>query len=677
MPRRPDARPFLLVVFALAACGPENEPGSAARESTVAESSNGPRAGSAAVVPNPDATEPGAVLSDQWYAVREDGRKNGWYHMVWTRSTFEGKPSIHDHTTQFSSSTRVMAGMEDVFESESDTHLERTNDGRLLSLRSKTTQGDRVETTETVREGASYVWVYKVAGREERRTVAVPGLVPVDAEAFLAPIIRSGELQQGATFTFRSPNYLASRLETVNLWVRGQEDVTTPAGPARCWRITQTVTGRPGESTWWLDEQGVLTRLSEPPVSIERTTEDKAKLLDPEGAPYSITMPAEPNLPRCTSLDACTVDVAIEARADVPLPDFPATPFSKEISREGPVIHMRLTAHDDPAATTALPVDATADAALARALEANNLYAPDSPAVRSALKDATKNLSDAERADARAVARAVLRWVFKTLRKESGPIPQPTAPEIIDAGMGDCSEHAVLFVALCRAAQIPARRLSGYAQVGDMWGAHSFCEVWLGKWIGADPTTNELGTRARYVAFGWDEDPDSYPGLVSQRVTGHMNISTTSITDDGVTIPIEDVRRRKPLRDDTSGLVFADPPEGWKVRIRSAPGVAEITGPGVSVSVHVSSGVGDLDVDLLRETQFAGGTRTKFSGHPAVRAAGGFLGRGATTWAVPWRRRTLLVVARIQGSEADNLAVLAKLLAPTLGPPPAEEPKLK
>src|SRR6185436_20961839 len=111
------------------------------------------------------------------------------------------------------------------------------------------------------------------------------------------------------------------------------------------------------------------------------------------------------------------------------------------------------------------------------------------------------------------------------------PIPEPTAVEILEDGGGDCSEHCVLFVTLCRAAGIPARRLSGYAQVGDMWGAHSFSEVWLGRWIGCDPTTNDFGTKARYVAFGWNDDPDSFPGTVSSRVSGRMSIRTVEFTE--------------------------------------------------------------------------------------------------------------------------------------------------
>ena len=56
----------------------------------------------------------------------------------------------------------------------------------------------------------------------------------------------------------------------------------------------------------------------------------------------------------------------------------------------------------------------------------------------------------------------IAAFVF-TLEKQSPEISDTTAVEILKERRGDCSEHAVLFVALCRAAGIPARRCSGAA----------------------------------------------------------------------------------------------------------------------------------------------------------------------------------------------------------------------
>ena len=661
----------VLLIALLASCGePEHGAGGSptGTSTSAAPTSGTPAAGAAAASAWPAtplaALPMGTVISDQWYEVREDDRKSGWAHSVWTRSEFEGAPSIHDRTEFAHAETRDMAGSEDVFESETVSDLERTEDGMLLRVTTKTTQPGRTETSEVRREGDAYVSIDRVAGREERHVVATQDLVPVDTEAFLAPKVRRGEVSVGMKFSYPATAFLTGKLETVDLRVDGREDIATAAGSANCWRVIQTVAGRPGLATWWIDEHGVVARLRQGTSTTERTTESKARVLDASAATFSITMPARPELPRTTSLDRCVIDVEIDLRGGSEMPDFPATPFSKEVSREGSTVRVALTAYDDPSATIALPVT---DPAVAKWLEDTNLYAPTHPKVKRALGLALREVPEDARNDGRTVARALLRYVFRTLRKASGPIPQPTAPEILDDGGGDCSEHAVLFVALCRAAGLPARRLTGYAQVGDMWGAHSFCEVWLGKWNGADPTTNELGTRARYLCFGWDEDADSYPGLVSQRCRGRMTIRTVEFTDAGRTYTIEEASKRKPLRDDRAGLVFAKPDDGWSVSIGSRVGTATVSGPGVEAEISVMAGVGDLDPALLKGSMFPHGRETTFGDRPALRFSGGFLGRG-TTWAIPWQRRTLIVLVRRSSTpDATIVASLSKLLAPSFG----------
>lgn len=631
---------------------------------TAPATSPAPAAAAAPTAPapsNPDA--PGAILSDQWYETRTDDQKNGWYHMVWTRSSVDGKPTIHDRTEHVTSSTRLMAGTEDVFSSRTVSDLERTDDGLLLSMRSVTTISDRADVSTIRFTGDGYEWTNEVAGLTQEKRVATKTPLPVDSEAFLSPYAKSGNLTTGMKLTFPAANYLAERLDTVELAIEDEELIATPVGRVMCRRVRESVAGRPGFSTWWIDAQGVLCRMKSGTTVIDRTTKEKAKRLDPSAAAYSITIPAEPPLPRCTSSERAVVEVSIRRSADLELPDFPKTPFSHEVSRDGNRIRVELTAHglDDSGATCAFPV---ADPAVAKWLEETNLYSPKDPRVKAAAREAT---GDAK--DARGAVQNILAYVFKTLRKSSGPIPQPTAVEILDACMGDCSEHAVLFVALCRSVGIPARRATGYAQVGDMWGAHSFCEVWLGKWVGADPTTNELGTAARYLCFGWDEDPESYPGLVSQRIQGRMSIRTLEFTEGGEKVVVSAKTRTDDAAkggcDLLSGARTAPLPEGWSVEFGGWNDALVLVGPGVRADVHASWGMGDMSVALLSSQGMRQGAGATFCGVPAIRQAAR-RARGSTSYIVPHRRRMYFVSVRLAADAADDtIAQVEKLLAPT------------
>ena len=68
------------------------------------------------------------------------------------------------------------------------------------------------------------------------------------------------------------------------------------------------------------------------------------------------------------------------------------------------------------------------------------------------------------------------------------------ALEVLHTKKGDCTEHAVLFVALARALGIPSRVAVGiaYWPAGKGFGWHAWSEVFLGKhWISVDPTWNQ------------------------------------------------------------------------------------------------------------------------------------------------------------------------------------------
>jgi hypothetical protein len=84
-------------------------------------------------------------------------------------------------------------------------------------------------------------------------------------------------------------------------------------------------------------------------------------------------------------------------------------------------------------------------------------------------------------------------WVHKNI---TGSLTTnlPTALDVLKKKAGDCSEYTLLFVALARAAGIPAREVRGVMYIGDElsgFGFHAWPEIYVGKWIGIDPAWNE------------------------------------------------------------------------------------------------------------------------------------------------------------------------------------------
>lgn len=104
--------------------------------------------------------------------------------------------------------------------------------------------------------------------------------------------------------------------------------------------------------------------------------------------------------------------------------------------------------------------------------------------------------------DDRDKAHRIARFVHEALDKELAT-HLPSASTVLDKKVGDCTEHSWLFVALARAAGLPARPVYGVAYVGDghqKFGYHAWVEVALdGRWEMMDPTWGELVADATHL----------------------------------------------------------------------------------------------------------------------------------------------------------------------------------
>jgi transglutaminase-like putative cysteine protease len=106
-----------------------------------------------------------------------------------------------------------------------------------------------------------------------------------------------------------------------------------------------------------------------------------------------------------------------------------------------------------------------------------------------------------------AAAVKISRFVNRRLEKAYG-VSRDRASEVLALGKGDCTEHALLFTALARAAGIPARQVHGlvFARYDDGVPAlywHAWVEVRSGEeWIALDPTFDQAVADATHVVLG-------------------------------------------------------------------------------------------------------------------------------------------------------------------------------
>lgn len=102
--------------------------------------------------------------------------------------------------------------------------------------------------------------------------------------------------------------------------------------------------------------------------------------------------------------------------------------------------------------------------------------------------------------DPRVIAQRINAWVHDSLEK-AVTIGIPSALHVLHTRRGDCNEHAQLFVALARAAGVPARVASGLAYVDGKFYYHAWPEVRLRSWVAVDPTFGQFPADAAHLRF--------------------------------------------------------------------------------------------------------------------------------------------------------------------------------
>jgi transglutaminase-like putative cysteine protease len=159
--------------------------------------------------------------------------------------------------------------------------------------------------------------------------------------------------------------------------------------------------------------------------------------------------------------------------------------------------------------------------------EAHQYLAPepliesDDPAIRAEAAIAVRGVNGS-----RARAERLTRYVNGLLEKKP-TISLPSAREVLRTKVGDCNEHTALFVAMARAAGLPARVAVGLVYVKGAFYYHAWPEVYLdegarGMWLPVDPTLNQFpadATHVRLARGGLDRQATILPLVGRLRIT--------------------------------------------------------------------------------------------------------------------------------------------------------------
>lgn len=125
--------------------------------------------------------------------------------------------------------------------------------------------------------------------------------------------------------------------------------------------------------------------------------------------------------------------------------------------------------------------------------------------------------------DAAEAVRRIESFVADYIRQKDFSVGYASAAEVAASRIGDCTEHAVLAAALCRAVGIPARVVCGlvyadeFAGRQNVFGGHAWTEAYVGGvWVGLDATRAPGGFDAGHITLATgDGEPSEFFSLVN------------------------------------------------------------------------------------------------------------------------------------------------------------------
>ncbi len=362
-------------------------------------------------------------------------------------------------------------------------------DGPVLSIEEREATDKRVALRAAVRKQNALVITTDSGGRKAERRVAPPK----DSLSLRRRLQRWLEStpKKGDTFDTYTTDLEEKEVDSKEVYTfQAKRHVTWSGTPTDVYHVETVQQGARFDVE--LLGNGTIVRgriggLFEVRAELEATV----RKLDAEGIDLMTisSIPVDRGLGPPSRIDALTLEV--RGLGDHALPSSHRQRARR--GKDGAVV-LELRRDHRPDAGTALP-----PAERARHLEATPTIQADDERVRKL----AKQIAGEEKRPLEA-ARLIKAWVRGNLR-QTYAANATTALDVLDNKAGDCTEHALLFVALARAAGVPAREVSGVAYVDGSrphFGWHAWAEAHDGhQWVSVDPTWGQLYVDATHVKF--------------------------------------------------------------------------------------------------------------------------------------------------------------------------------
>lgn len=410
----------------------------------------------------------------EWMNIYHDGRKMG--HTV---NTISNKGSDGYSIKSSSHLNVVFGGLE------SEIHLENTaimDTLFRLSAFSFWISSDQYTTRVIGEKQGTVMTLDFIQGEDTSRSEIE---VPEDLYTYTAiqPMVASKGIQEGETIRVPAFDPMSNEMSDVTITHEGKEIQMVAGEKHLLNKLRIEFKGIP--SIMWLDDNG-LTYKEETIMGMtsERTTPELALARSESGEVDLLNgfaiIPRQPisNTHKLKSLVLEIEGISAERFLGLNSP-------RQELVRSDPVT-IRLN-------QTTTPMD----------LRNEELFLQASEMIQSnheRIKEMSEAILKGE-TDAKIASQSLTKWVFKYLEKR--PVASISgAVDILNNGVGDCTEHTTLYTALSRAAGIPTKVRIGLVHLQGRFLFHAWPVVAIdGEWFDVDPSLDQFPADVTHITL--------------------------------------------------------------------------------------------------------------------------------------------------------------------------------
>jgi transglutaminase-like putative cysteine protease len=291
-------------------------------------------------------------------------------------------------------------------------------------------------------------------------------------------------LQAGQVGEFRGLIPLLNQVGKVTAKVIGLESVDTMLGRQELTRIdfSMLLASQPLQSTYWVDTHGDVVKqsISQFEIIKERTVKEIALAPNDDFdlyAAFNVSLGRE--IPDVH--EKSTIRYRVKRRSGDPLKGLFVDDHSQSLTRNSDgslTVRVRRVGKNSKIVTSAVNRPTDGD------LSGNSLVEVDHPIIQEMADSVARNGTDPM-----SIATELEALVHRRIRNKNlsqGFNSAATTAKLLE---GDCTEHAVLLAALCRARKIPARVAIGLIYFDGRMAYHMWNEVWVSeRWVPMDAT---------------------------------------------------------------------------------------------------------------------------------------------------------------------------------------------